>query len=241
MCFFQNSAGQDFKVISSDTAKKIMSQREPVLIKALDNNLLVYKATHNKFLIYSNISNYSLLFNNINSLSNLKPMDSYSIGIETDDIRETEQDRIRTIATTVNDYIYDLENKFNLKLNFQDLSILDLLDTKIKSYGIENLSEKDVFAITLYLDEFFRRNTETHWALEKVYTLKTYWIPFIKSNNNEKEYSFFRTIFKSYFDNESGDLNLRLNYLLKLADYNGLVPLTEEHINFLKSFQENKQ
>ena len=241
MCFFQNSAGQDFKVISSDTAKKIMSQREPVLIKALDNNLLVYKATHNKFLIYSNISNYSLLFNNINSLSNLKPMDSYSIGIETDDIRETEQDRIRTIATTVNDYIYDLENKFNLKLNFQDLSILDLLDTKIKSYGIENLSEKDVFAITLYLDEFFRRNTETHWALEKVYTLKTYWIPFIKSNNNEKEYSFFRTIFKSYFDNESGDLNLILNYLLKLADYNGLVPLTEEHINFLKSFQENKQ
>ncbi|MCC9020221.1 hypothetical protein [Flavobacterium lipolyticum] len=232
------SYSQKFEIVNSSFARNLMSKSEPKLVKNLErNNCPVYKLDNNQFLVYSSISKFSILFKDIKNLKEIETVKTFSIDLETEDVRESEQERILNIASSANDYIKDLEKKFNINLDLKNLSNLDILDEKIKEFGVENLSEKEVFAVSIYLDEFFRNNTETYWSIEKVFTLNTYWIPFLKSKNDNKEYSFYRTLFKSYNDNESGYLNLKLNYLLELAKYKNIPVLSKEHIDFIKSFQ----
>ncbi|MEN0083020.1 hypothetical protein [Flavobacterium lindanitolerans] len=237
-CTF-NAFSQDFQIITSNLAKKMMSEQKPVLIKKIThNNSSVFKVQSKKFIVFSPESKYSILFNSLENLDTIEKIKSFPINFETDDIREREQNLISNIPDQIDNYIKDLGEKFNLKLNYKDIHLLDSLDKKIEKIGIENLTERDIFIISLYLDEFFRNNTEdTFWAIEKIFTLNTYWIPYLKRKDSKEEYSFYRTIFKSYIENESGLLNLKLNYLLKLADYKGYPILSEEHINFIKSFQ----
>lgn len=232
------SYSQKFEIVNSSYGRSLMSESEPKLIKNLErNNCPVYKLKNNQFLIYSSLSNFSILFKDSKNLLEIENIKRFPIDLETDDVRENEQERITNIAMSVSDYIRDLEKKFNITLDLKSLSNLDILDKKVKELGVENLSERDVFTISIYLDEFFRSNTDTQWVIEKVFTLNTYWIPFLKSNNDSKEYSFYRTIFKSYIDNEGGYLNLKLKYLLELAKYKNIPVLSQEHIDFIKSFQ----
>lgn len=233
------ASAQNFQVITSSSARKMMSEHEPVLIKKMErNDCSVFKLSSKQYIIFSNESKYSLSFDKLDKLKEIEKMKIYPVGLETDDIREKEQQLILDVPNTVNSNVKELELKFEIKLNYSDVKILDSLDEKIVKLGIDNLTERDVFLISLYLDEFFRVNTEdTFWAIEKVYTLNTYWIPYLKRKDSKDEFSFYRTIFKSYFENESGMLNLKFNYLLQLADYKGLRPLSDEHINFIKSFQ----
>lgn len=237
MCINLTSYSQNFEIISSNLAKDLMSKYEPLLLKKLErNNCPVYKLKSNQFLIYSPISKFSILFKNIENIIEIESIERFPIDLETEDVREAEQERILNITISANAYIKDLEKKFKIHLDLKDLSNLDILDEKIKKFGVENLSEKEIFSISIYLDELFRNNTETYWAIEKVFTLNNYWIPFLKSKNDDKEYSFYRTLFKSYIDNESGYLNLKLNYLLELAKYKNIPVLSQEHVDFIKSF-----
>jgi hypothetical protein len=232
------SYSQKIEIVSSNFARKLMSKSEPILIKNLKrNNCPVYKLKSDQFLVYSSISKFGILFKEIETLKEIEDVKRFQIDLETEDIREEEQERILNIAMSSNDYIRDLEKKFKITLDLKKISSLDTLDEKIKEFGVANISEKEIFAISIYLDEFFRNNTETYWAIDKVFTLNTYWVPFLKNKNDNKEYSFYRTIFKSYFDNESGYLNLRLNYILELAEYKNIPVLSKEHIDFIKSFQ----
>ena len=229
-----NSYSQEYKIISSEQAKSMMSKEQPVLIKKNNENDCNIYFLKGKYILYSSLSKYSLLFDKAEAIDNMD-FNNLPIGIETDDVRETEQDKIWDIPNNISCYIDEIEKKFEIHLGFQDLKYLEDLDRKIYDYGIENISERDLFMISLYLDEFFRINTNTNWVIEKIFTLKTYWIPFIKDTNTNKEYSFYRAIFESYSDNESGCLNLTLNYLLQLADYKNLAPLSKEYIEFINS------
>jgi hypothetical protein len=241
MSNISDALAQNFEVITSSLAKKMMTEHEPVLVEKMDrNNCYVYKIDSKGYLIYSPISMYSIFFKKLKSLESIQKIEHLPIEVETDDIRELEQEKLTNIPQHINSYINELETKFNLNLSdFSNVEIINQLDNKIYEFGIDNLSERDVFIISLYLDEFFRKNTDTYWAIEKVYTLKTYWIPYLKRKESNKEYSFYRSIFKSYSENESGYLNLKLNYLLQMAEYKELSPLSQEHINFIKSFNVN--
>ncbi len=154
-----------------------------------------------------------------------------------DDIRELEQERISDISNTVKLYVEELENKFDIKLDYKNVSTLDKFDEKIHLYGLEKLNEKDLFSISLYLDEFFRTNTGTYWIIEKIKSSKGhYFVPFLKSNDSKKEFSFFRDILKGHSENESGYLLLKYCYILQLARYKDIPPLSKEEIEFFKSF-----
>ena len=60
-----------------------------------------------------------------------------------DDIRELEQERISDISNTVKLYVEELENKFDIKLDYKNVSTLDKFEQKIHLYGLEKLNEKD--------------------------------------------------------------------------------------------------
>lgn len=153
------------------------------------------------------------------------------------DIRELEQERISDIPNTVKLYIEELEIKFDIKLDYKNISTLDKFDEKIHLYGVGKLDDKDLFSISLYLDEFFRTNTDTYWVIETFNSNKGYYyIPFLKSKDSKKEFSFFRDIFKGHFENESGYLLLKYCYILQLARYKDIPPLSKEEIEFFKSF-----
>lgn len=237
MSYAFNSQAQDFNIINSTLAKKLMSEKKPTFIKKIEkNDCSVFKLKGDKYVVYSSVSRYSILFKKFEDLKKIEKMKSYPTGLETNDIRETEQIGILNISSNVDSYIKELSEKFNIQLNLTDIKVLDSLDTKIQNFGIEKLTERDIFLISLYLDEFFRNNTDTYWVIEKVFTLNTFWIPFLKRKDSKKEYSLYRSISKSYNENESGSLNLKLNYLLELADYKGLSPFSKEHIDFINSY-----
>jgi len=154
-----------------------------------------------------------------------------------EDIRELEQERISDIPNTVKLYVEELENKFDIKLDYKNISTLDKFDEKIHVYGLEKLNDKDLFSISLYLDEFFRTNTDTYWIIERFKSSKGYYfVPFLKSKDSKKEFSFFRDILKGHSENESGYLLLKYCYILQLARYNDIPPLSKEEIEFFKSF-----
>jgi hypothetical protein len=155
------------------------------------------------------------------------------------DVRELEQDMILDIQNSVICYIEELEIKFKIKLDFKDINTLNCLDEKIFQYGLNNLDDRDLFMISIYLDEFFRNNTEdTYWALDEFKTKNgKYFVPYLKRIKSIQEFSFYRDIFKGHFENESGYLLLKYLYISQLANYKGLVPLSEEEINFFRSFE----
>lgn len=238
MSYTFNSQSQDFEIVNSNVAKELLSEQNPTFVKKIEkNDCTVFKLQSSKYVVYSPISKYSIVFNKIDQLKKIEEMKEYPVGLETDDIRETEQNGILNIPLNITTYIKELNEKFDIELNLTDVKLLDSLDTKIQNFGVEKLTERDIFLISLYLDEFFRNNTDTYWAIEKVYTLNTYWIPFLKRKDSKKEYSFYRSISKSFNENDSGTLNLKLNYLLELAEYKEISPLTKEHIDFINSYE----
>lgn len=158
--------------------------------------------------------------------------------MDVEDIRELEQERISDISNTVGLYVKELESKFNIKLNYKEVTILDKFDEQIHRFGLEKLNERDLFSISLYLDEFFRINTDTNWALDKFESQRgSYYVPFIKADDSKKEFSFYRDIFKGHMENESGYLLLKYCYISQLAKYKEIVPLSDEEIRFFKSFK----
>jgi hypothetical protein len=155
-----------------------------------------------------------------------------------EDVRELEQEKISDIPNTVRFYVQELEEKFGIKLDYKDVQTLDKLDEKIHRYGLDKLNERDLFLISLYLDEFLRNNTDTNWALDRFKSSKGfYFVPFIKTKDSKKEFSFFRDIFKGHQDNESGYLLLKYCYISQLAKYMDIAPLSDEEIEFYKSFK----
>jgi len=154
-----------------------------------------------------------------------------------EDIRELEQERISDIPNTIRFYAEELEKKFDIQLDYKDVHTLDKLDEKIHQYGLERLNDRDLFSISLYLDEFFRINTDTNWALDRFKSSKGYYfVPFIKTKDSKKEISFYRDIFKGYLENESGYLLLKYCYISQLARYKDIAPLSKEEMEFFKSF-----
>jgi hypothetical protein len=144
------SYSQKFEIVNSSFARNLISKSEPKLVKNLErNNCPVYKLDSNQFLVYSSISKFSILFKDIKNLKEIETVKTFSTDLETEDVRESEQERILNSASCTNDYIKDLEQKFSINLELKNLSNLDILDEKIKEFGVENLSEKEIFAIKI--------------------------------------------------------------------------------------------
>ncbi|HLN94342.1 MAG TPA: hypothetical protein VK183_01810 [Flavobacterium sp.] len=224
------------EIISADLARQLLLKDNSPPIKIMEpNQASLYALKDGSFILYPKYhGKYSILSSDLRTIEQMVITDTYFEMAETDDIREVEQPAILEIATFSQSCKGILEEQFSVSLDYDNLTSLDELDSKIRNYGLARLTKKEVFTIITYLDEFFHRNTDTDWFIEKIYTLKTYWVNGLKSKTG-KIFSHYRPLMQTFYESESETLNLRFQYLSLMAEYLDLKPLSLEHMEFFKT------
>lgn len=226
-CYY--NMAQNLEIISSKEGEKLIAQNSSFIEKHKSNNP-IYRVKNGYYLLFSNESKYGVISKGEDGLDLIRCTTKFPIEIETNDIREAEQNKIRNIDQNISFYIDSLCENFDIDLNVNNENSLSVLSRKIDK---NNLSKEDIFLISLFLNEMFRIRTNTLWALKPVETINTYWIPYI-TNSSKDEFNTFRSISKAVEENE-GDINLVFIYRMELARFYGLRVFSKEHVEFIKT------
>lgn len=203
--------------------------------KCLINSANIYHLKNGNFVIVPEvIGKYAILYYDRGTLDeHIKNRHFPLPGPELGEILEMERESIENINDSIGKYMRYVEKTFMCDTNLKNCSIderITYLNNSVNNGKLTALSDFDLLAIGLYLDEIFRRETESGWYLISINTLNPYMAPSVMSKDGRK-FSVSDRVFKSV--KEEQYLNIPLFYRIEEANFLGFEPFSKESIDFI--------
>lgn len=240
LAFSYTMKAQSYKIITRNEAiYNHIRKKDYKLYKNIDyNSSSVYKLEEQSiYCLLSPEGKYAFIFDDKEELEEMILSRKYPVpDYETDDISEKFQQEISNIDKSVYSFIEGIGEKYHLKLELNYESIIKL-NKYLNQIGIETLENFDKYCVGLFLTETFRVETQSFWKADLVFTLNTYWVPYIQDKKG-KDYAFVGKIFEDIQENNF--IDLEAIYTLELARFYDLVPFSKEYAEFVKSRLSNK-
>lgn len=227
------SIQKDYKLIkfNSEEMHELIDKSISVEICDFNSASIFNLENGGLFLVGKVPDKYCILYNN--SLVFEKHLENKTFPIPIgEDIVEKEKYCIEDIFNNINYYIELINNEFDFQY-FPEESIennIKRLEKTIKLKDLDNLSEHNLLAIGLYLNELFRIKTESIWMTKKIFTINPYWYPMIKAKNGN-QYDLMGRVIKSF--KEDKEFNLYLIFKSEMAIYSGYKPFSNEYLDYV--------
>lgn len=229
---------QNFEIIKMENPKVVNFLEQAFFVeKCQFNSAKIYKLKTESFLIIPHtLGKYVILYHDKTELDRHINNQYFPIkDFELNEILECEKRNIYNIGSHIKEYLDYVEEKFDL-CNISSVASIEFhlksLNEKVNIYGLNKLTDYEILAIGLYVNEIFRLDTKTSWNIDLILTLNTYWYPNLISKKGIK-YDILGKIQHSLI--EDNYLNLVFLYKTEKARYRGYKPFSKEYMNYISN------
>lgn len=216
----------NFEVLKTDDPQIRKLIQNSVSVEVCDfNQADIFHLSDGRYLIRPKVmGKYILLYNERELMDEHIKRKYFPINdFEVDEILEKERENIENIENSIGFYVKYIQLKFKLGDLPLEKATIKILNEKVTTYGVKNLTDYDILSLSLFVNEVFRRETSTNWCTMKINTLNPYFQPLLTTKSGKILYVRIIRFIKEY-----KICDLELCYSIEYDRFTGNEPLKVE-------------